>query len=113
MDTSSLMLKTSRSGYNLVKNSNAGSRLYDFFPERCIDYWNKIPEYVKDANTVNSFKGRLELYKSSSSSTARMGNYWELSDILFSKIESDSREDYVQYLKDNPGVAARRMINLD
>ena len=34
-----------------------------FLPNRIANYWNKIPTYVKDAPSVDSFKNRLELYK--------------------------------------------------
>ena len=43
---------------NLV--ARAGSRNVDFFSERVIKYWNKLPEYVKNKNCVNSFKNVLD-----------------------------------------------------
>ena len=33
-----------------------------FFSNRVIDAWNELPQYVVDAETVNSFKARLGVY---------------------------------------------------
>ena len=36
----------------------------DFFSERVINYWNKLPEDVKDKRSVNSFKNALDTFRS-------------------------------------------------
>ena len=106
------LLNVSRSGYNLVRTATRGSRKADSFPERCINYWNKLPDYLKDADNVDSFKKRLEYYKIDQIIEGRTGNYWELSSEMFQRTETGNRDSYVQYLMENPGVAARRKINI-
>ena len=47
-----------RSGFNLTSraSSNVGTLRRDFFAERVIPYWNKLPLSVKKSTNVNSFK---------------------------------------------------------
>ena len=33
-----------------------------FFSNRVVDAWNELPQYVVDAETVNSFKARLDKF---------------------------------------------------
>ena len=42
------MFTMSRSGYNILKT--AGKK--NFLPNRIANYWNKIPDFVKDAPSV-------------------------------------------------------------
>ena len=37
--------------------------LKNFFSNRVIDYWNKLPEHVVEANSVNMFKNRLDKFE--------------------------------------------------
>ena len=39
-----------------------------FFSNRVVDLWNSLPEYVISANSVNSFKNRLDKYWSNNQS---------------------------------------------
>ena len=102
-------LKLSRSGYNILKSGKTNARL-DFFTNRAANYWNKLPVAVKDSESVDSFKARLEKYKKSSISS--LGNYWELSDEIFVRINDTNRADYTDFLIDNPDVAKRRNVNI-
>ena len=81
----------------------------DFLANRVVNYWNKLPDYVKSAESVTSFKIRLENHKSQSDAT---GNFWELSDEVFSRISNDSHDAYVTFMIANPQIAKRRGINI-
>ena len=69
---------------NLV--ARAGSRNVDFFSERVIKYWNKLPEYVKNKNCVNSFKNVLDKFRKNGVTNQLNGQFWELSDSIFNRI---------------------------
>ena len=34
----------------------------NFFSNRVVDAWNELPQYVVDAETLNSFKARLDKF---------------------------------------------------
>ena len=71
------LFKTSRSGVNVLKYKRSNA----FFTNRVANYWNKLPEKVTSANTVLTFKARLEAFKIESiKKNTGYGNYWELSD---------------------------------
>ena len=108
------LLHISRSGYNLKLRTSKGELLHEAFPSRIVNYWNKIPDEVKDAETTESFKQRLEVFKTNSK-TANQGQYWELSELLLSKIEltQKNRENYVTFMIENPHVAKRKFININ
>ena len=36
--------------------------MQNFFSNRVVDAWNELPQYVADAETVNSFKARLDKF---------------------------------------------------
>ena len=69
---------------NLVARPN--QRSMDFFSERVIQYWNKLPEYVKNKNTVNSFKNELDNFRKTGIANKLTGQYWELSEEIFKRI---------------------------
>ena len=46
--------------YKLIKNSCRLELRKIFFSQRVIDIWNKLPEFVVEATTVNAFKNRLD-----------------------------------------------------
>ena len=104
------MLSNSRSGYNMNLRTSKGEKLHSAFPSRIANYWNKIPDYVKDADSVDSFKARLGAYKAIKVNEA--GHYWELSELILTKIESvqPNRDDYVSFMIENPSVARRRHL---
>ena len=48
--------------YKIVKNSFRLDVRNNFFSNRVVDTWNELPQYVVDAETVNSFKARLDKF---------------------------------------------------
>ena len=105
------LLKISRSGYNLIMTAKKGSRTTGFFPERSINHWNKLPDHIKEAENVDSFKNRLERYKQKNFN-AESGHYWSLSNELFQKLETGDRQQYTEFMRSNPAVAARKHVNI-
>ena len=69
---------------NLV--ARPGSRNIDFFGERVIKFWNKLPEHVKTRNSVNSFKNALDKFRKNGKINGLRGQFWELSDEIFNRI---------------------------
>ena len=108
VDYGSTVLKFSRSGYNIV-TTGRGTRKSDFFSNRVAKYWNKLPAFVKDAISVDSFKARLGSYKTTNATTT--GNFWELSEEIFTRIDESHRSNFTDFMLDNPNVAKRRNIN--
>ena len=104
------LINVSRSGYNLLLMAKKGSKLHSMFPGRIVNYWNHIPDEVKDFPSVESFKVRLDYYASRQST----GHFWELSGELLRRIDSNqqSRDGYVNFMIENPNVAKRRYINV-
>ena len=86
-----------------------------FISERAISYWNKLPRYVKGSESVNDFKINLEGFKCSCTDIDT-GNFWEVSDLVLSKIEGnnylENKEKHVKFLTQNPSVAGRKGINI-
>ena len=48
--------------YKIVKNSFRLDVRKNFFSNIVVDAWNELPQYVVDADTVNSFKARLNKF---------------------------------------------------
>ena len=48
--------------YKIVKNSFRLDVRKHFFSNRVVDAWNELPQHVVDAETVNSFKARLDTF---------------------------------------------------
>ena len=48
--------------YKIVKNSFRLDVRKNFLSNRVVDAWNELPQYVVDAEIVNSFKARLETF---------------------------------------------------
>lgn len=104
------LLNLSRSGYNLVRKANKGDKVADFFPERIINYWNKLPDELKEVETVTSYKVKLQQFKVMNLETLS-GQFWELSEVIFTKMETSNRDSYVDYMVQNKSVANRRFIS--
>ena len=102
------LLKFSRSGMNIVLKSNRPH--VNKFELRVVNYWNKLPEELRLANSVVDFKVGLEAYKKDNIS--KQGNYWELSDEIFNRINDNNRESYVSFMKENDYIAKRKGINI-
>ena len=77
--------------FNLSRRTNnlvarPGRRTVDFFGERVIKFWNKLPEYVKNKNSVNSFKNALDKFRKNGITNKITGQFWSLSDEIFTRI---------------------------
>ena len=48
--------------YKIVTNSFRLEVRKNFFSNRVVDAWNDFPQYMVDAETVNSFKARLDKF---------------------------------------------------
>ena len=104
------LFKLSRSGKKIISRPSDENKFkYEFFSRRVINYWNKLPSSVTDATSVDSFKNKLEKFKKDQ--FHKQGNYWELSFKIFSRIHNSNRNNYVTFIKNNPGVAKARKIN--
>ena len=109
------MFRTSRYGVRILfPTSKRIARQNDFFNSRVINYWNKLPTDVKSADTVDCFKSRLQAHKMrcSSSNESSELNYWELSTTLLNKINDSTRDQHIEFLRDNPRVAIFKKTNL-
>ena len=72
---------------NLVARPG-GNKNMDFFGQRVIRFWNKLPEYVKDKKSVNGFKNALDDFRKKGIINNIRGQFWELSDDIFNRIYS-------------------------
>ena len=72
-------------------------------------YWNKLPEHIRvvceDETSIVGFKSRLEKYKAEN--FYKKNHYWELSEVVYSRIKDENRDKYISYLEDHPAVARR------
>ena len=41
------------------------------------------------------------------------GNYWELSDGIFDRINDENRQSYVDFMIKNPFIAKRKFVNVN
>ena len=108
---------------NLVSNSrvNRGNSKVrklqrSFLPERVIPFWNKLPSEVKSSVSVLSFKIQLDEFKKRNIANTDVGQFWEVSKDVLSRIEGDN---YIEnkakqnlYLWFNPYVAKKKFVNL-
>ena len=79
-------------------------------PTRVVNYWNRLPVELKLVKTVVDFKIGLEAYKKDNIS--KQGNYWDLSDEIFSQINDSNRESLnVVFMQENKYIAKRRGLN--
>ena len=100
-----------RRGLHLVFGStSSAANAHDFFSKRVVNYWNKLPHYIKSSPSVNSFKCNLEQYKLNNCNMT--GNYWDLSQEIYHRIRDGNRESHCNYLLENPYVAKRKGINI-
>ena len=101
--------------YSLHPTGKRTKQQNDFFNTRVINYWNRLPNNIKDSNSVDMFKSKLEAYKQfciNDPHTLANANYWELYEILFSKINEQNRTAHVDFLVKNPEIAKRRNFNV-
>ena len=76
---------------------------------RVARYWNKIPDNVKLSSDVKNFKRNLETYKQKC--FEMKGNYWEISDEVFNRINDNNRQSYVDFMTQNRFIAKRNLVN--
>ena len=69
---------------NLV--ARPGSKNLDFFGQRVIKYWNKLPESVKSKKSVNGFKNGVDNFRKNGILNNINGQFWELSNEIFNRI---------------------------
>ena len=74
-------------------------QLTTLLERRVANYWNKIPGYIKEANTVTTFKLQLQKFKDVCISSGRpsSGQFWELSETLLSTISGSNHNLYVDF----------------
>ena len=108
------LYRLSRSGMKLVYKGKAGRYRDSFLSNRVIPFWNKIPDSVKSVDTVDAFKAALEAFKQKHLNERDTGNFWDLSEELLDRMSSsdEQRDQYVEYMMDNPDVAKRRGITI-
>ena len=99
------VFKFGRSGLNLLSkfcpssNAKCNTIKRNCLNDRVREHWNKLPNNIKMAPNLNSFKNRLETYKYKldciSSANEHLGNFWELSDAVLSHIEGANYTDNI------------------
>ena len=90
----------------VLKDSCPGVNKFEL---RVASYWNKLPDELKMADTVTNFKIGLEVYKKRNIS--KQGNYWDLADEVYSRIDDSNRQSYVSFMEENEYIARRKGIN--
>ena len=55
------------------------------------------------------YKRNLETYKQKC--FEMKGNYWEISDEVFNRINDNNRQSYVDFMTQNPFIAKRNLVN--
>ena len=122
------LFKRSTRGDNLLIRPNMHTKSqHGFISSRVVRYWNRLPATVKapitdksqdggvnicnnyQKNMVNNFKNRLDNFQKRNISQS--GQFWELSQEIFSRINDERRDDYVSYMLEHADVARRRKIN--
>ena len=103
---------SSQSGMNIVLGSDPTTKV-NLFQVRVVKFWNRLENYVKRAENVVDFKILLESYKQESINKDKSaGNYWELSEEIFNRIDDRSRDSYVNFMVDNPYIAKKKNVNI-
>ena len=105
----SSLFKFPRSGMNIVLTKNASN--INTFQIMVAKYWNKISDDVKLSADVDKFKIKLENYKKERFEVK--GNYWELSDGIFDRINDENSQSYVDSMIKNPFIAKRKFVNVN
>ena len=106
-----------RSGRTVAARSKTHrftTRETDFFAQRVLCYWNKLPADVKCSESVTSFKSRIDSFRLKGYKENRLGHFWELSYDIYDRVEVNlhDRMMYTSFMKKNPLIAKRKKINL-
>ena len=109
---------TSLTGRHLISKpctSKFTTNKRDFFAQRVLHYWNKLPEKIRKTSTVNSFKNQLDSFRVEGIKKDLHGHFWELSDEFFNRIEVDakSRLNYTEYMRSHAYYAKYRQVNIN
>ena len=118
------VLNFSRSGFNILckqgkcKDSYINRVRRNFLNDRVTSIWNKLPTEVKISSSLNVLKSILELFKCKTKALGicGTGDFWEISDEVLNRIEGvnylENKLKHNTYLKDNPIVAKKKLINI-
>ena len=108
------LFRFSRNGEKLLHPvGKRNTQQIDFINTRVIEYWNKLPTYVKECTTVTGFKERLEYFKSKSlASGSEITNYWTLTKTLLEKINDYNKDSHIAFLRENHEIAKYKNTNL-
>lgn len=107
----------SRTGRHLVSKMSTSKitvNKRDFFAQRTLKYWNKLPNKVRNSSSINSFKNNLDNFRIEGLRKDLSGHYWELSDDIISIIDGNaqSRLNYTNYMKAHPYYAKYKRVNI-
>ena len=70
---------------NLIARPGKINR-FNFITERVLHFWNKLPQYVKDKDSINSFKNSLDAFRNNGIKNNLYGHFWELSNEIYMRI---------------------------
>ena len=71
-------------GKLVLKDTNTYNR--NFFANRVVAYYNKLPNVIKMSETVNMFKNKLDGFRNLYFNDITNKHYWELSYMIFNRI---------------------------
>ena len=54
--------RTRGHSFKLLKKRSNGEFRKHFFTQRVVNFWNSLPQSVVDADSINSFKNRLDKF---------------------------------------------------
>ena len=103
-----------RSGRTVAARSKTHrftTRETDFFAQRVLCYWNKLPADVKCSESVTSFKSRIDSFRLKGYKENRLGHFWELSYDIYDRVEVNlhDRMMFTSFMKKNPLIAKRKL----
>ena len=108
-----------RSGRNMNLTARASSSRMtvektDFFSQRVIKYWNKLPGHICNSASVNSFKNKLDDFRQKGIRLLLKDHFWELSDEILNRFDTtkEARLQYTTYMTEHPFYAKYRKVNL-
>ena len=117
-DGQSRMNLKSKFSNNFNISSKVNKLKRNFLTERVIKYWNKLPIEVKESESVNIFKSRLQYFKEDciNKGLTSESYFWNVSYLVLDKIDCPSylenRIKHLEYIKDKPSLAKKQFINL-
>ena len=73
-----------RTGKLILKNNAHHNR--NFFANRVVKYYNKLPNSIKQSSSVNMFKNNLDNFRNLYFNDVTQNQFWELSYFIFNRI---------------------------